>query len=98
MPSMRVWPHPSVGIAGGVWDLSWGRESRAPGQSRFFAPGQGQLLKASGAADPLWLPLASFSNRSAAGRRRLVGKGLTRALEEKGLAAFVACQTLFSRG
>ena len=53
---------------------------------------------ASGAADPLWLPLASFSNSSAAGRRRLVGKGLTRALEEKGLAAFAACQTLFSRG
>lgn len=73
-------------------------ESRAPGQSQFFAPGQGQLLMAPGAADPLWLPLASVSNNSAPGSRRLVGKGLTRALGEKGLAAFAACQTLFSRG
>lgn len=46
-------------------------------------------------------PLASPSlllKQSAPGRRRLVGKGLTRALGEKGLAAFAACQTLFSRG
>lgn len=63
-----------------------------------LCPGQGQLLMAPGTADPLWLPLAAASNSSASGRRCLVGKGLTWALVEKGLAAFAACQTLFSRG
>lgn len=33
-----------------------------------------------------------------AARRRLVGKGLTRALEGKGLAGCAACQTYFRRG